>query len=264
MAFKSSERSFDTRTNFTDSMTRFIADEAAFISSDEDVGAKMDAGLEKIVRHSADKEKSKEKEVSEKIKAFNKDNPKFNKEAKKELKQLKAEDKVLKVREVNLQIEKEAFLSKLATGQLKKEEADMKRASLQREERFCSGERTRIESRKVELKEVKKQKASLSKEKKAAKKSAAKRVSVANFLKGKKDLSNELANNGDISGNAFSDGKTGLVGAMLELVNPIEYAKKKLFIVVLGALPEFLLVSGCVMFLVSVIGVLLDALNPFS
>lgn len=61
MAFKSSERTFETRTHFTDSMTRFIAEEAIFSSSEDDANAKMDAGLEKIVRHSADKDKSKAK-----------------------------------------------------------------------------------------------------------------------------------------------------------------------------------------------------------
>lgn len=265
MAFKSSERSFDTRSHFTDSMTRFITDDAMFISSgDEDVGNKMDAGLEKVVRHSADKDKSKEKAVDERIEAFNKENPHFNRESRKELKILNTESKALSVREEKLQIEQQAFQSKLAAGQLRKEEAELTRASLQREERFCSNERTRIESRKFELKEAKKQKESLSKEKKAAKKRAATKVSVTNFLKGKKDLSDQMANNVDISGNAFADGNTGLVGALLDTINPMEMLKKRLLIAVIGALPEILLTSGIVMFIVTVIGILMDAINPFS
>lgn len=264
MAFKSSERTFETRTHFTDSMTRFIAEEAIFTSSEDDANAKMDAGLEKIVRHSADKDKSKAKELKEELKVFEKQNPTFDKDTKQELKQLKVEDKTLKVREEKLQMEQQAFQSKLAAGQLKKEEADKTRASLQNEERFCSGERTRIESRKVELKEAKKEKDSKSKSKKNARKKAASKISVANFLKGKKDLSNELANNGDISGNAFSDGKTGMVGAVLDVINPMTYLKMLLAKVVAAAAPYVLIFSGVIMVVVMIVAILMQVLSPIQ
>lgn len=264
MAFKSSERTFEKRTHFTDSMTRFIADEAVFASSEEDANAKMDAGLERIVRHSADKDKSEAKVLREEIKAFEKSNPTFDKDIKLELKALKEEDKALKVREEKLQIEQQAFQSKLAAGQMKKEEADKTRASLQGEERFCSGERTRIEGRKTELKEAKKEKDSKNKKKSDSKKKAATKMSVANFLKGKKDLSNELANNGDISGNAFTDGNKGVVGAVLDVINPMTYLKKFISYIAAAIAPYVLVFSGIIMVVVMIVAILVQVLSPIQ
>lgn len=264
MAFKSSERTFDKRTHFTDSMTRFIADEAVFASSEEDANAKMDAGLERIVRHSADKDKKEAKILGEEIKAFEKANPTFDKDVKSELKTLKAEDKALKVREENLQIEQQAFQSKLAAGQIKKEEADKTRARLQSEERFCSGERDRIESRKTELKEAKKEKDSKNKKNSDSKKKAATKMSVANFLKGKKDLSNELANNADYSGNAFSDGKRGLVGTVLEVINPMTYLKQYIAGIVAAAAPYVLAFTGIIMVVIMIVAILVQVLSPIQ
>lgn len=266
MAFKDSNRAFEERTHFTDALEKFISEEAAFISDDENsnAGEKMDAGLEKLARHSADKDKKEAKQLSKEIKEFDKENPHFKKEMKAELKGLKEEDKVLKVREENLKLEQQSFQTKLAAGQLTKEEADTKRAALKSEERFCTAERERIDTRKTELKEVKKDKDAKNKKKSEAKKKATTKLSVANFLRGKKDLSNELANNGDLSGNAFSDGKQGVVGMVLDAINPMTYIKKFVAGIIAAATPYIVLIGGLVMLIITVIGILIQVLSPIK
>lgn len=264
MAFKDSERTFATRTHFADSMTKFMEEEAVFTSSEEDANAKLDAGLELIARHSADKDRLTIREINAETDELKKENPTFDKDMKKELMELKADDRSLRFREEQLLIEQQEFQSKNVVGLLEKDEEVKIRTYLQKEERICSEERTRIEGRKKELKEIKKEKKLTSREKKKAMKKAATKLSIANYLKGKKDLSNELANNGDISGNAFSDGKTGIVSMVLDVINPMTYLKILLTKLVAAIAPYVLIFSGIIMVVIMIVTILMQVLSPIQ
>ncbi|MBR3771019.1 MAG: C40 family peptidase [Clostridium sp.] len=70
MAFKDSKKSFDERSKFTDSMNRFLSDEAVFASGEKeaDANAKVDAKLERIAWHSASNDWNRAKQLKEQIK----------------------------------------------------------------------------------------------------------------------------------------------------------------------------------------------------
>lgn len=82
-------------------------------------------------------------------------------------------------------------------------------------------------------KEFAKKQESAKKEKKKEQKKAAAKTAVANMLRAKKDMSNDLASE-QVSGNAFTDGVSGMLKTFAEAINPTRWVK--LWVAKLGAL----------------------------
>lgn len=264
MAFKENNERFDSKENFVSSVFKFLSEEAAFLSDEEeskDLGAGVETGLEAVVVKSASDEKKKVKEADEKIKQFNKDNPQTNKDIHMELKNLKAEDRVLRGREQRLTNEQRQFQQRLVSGKLSNEDAKVMRERLQREERFCNGERDRIENRKTELNETKAKRKELDKEKKQAKKKAASKTSIANVIKRGKGVKKDFEGNTESSGNAFADGSGGTVGMILDVINPLTYLKHLGMTIAVALVPYIILIMGIVVVIMTIVAILGMALS---
>lgn len=206
MAFKESKATFDSGNRFGDEMKRFISDEAGKFTSGENeaAAANVDASVEKMVRISAEKNKTEIKRIKQEVKEY------------------------------------------------KKEEKEIKKNHEHREER------------KEEKRQVKQERKEKSKEKNKENKKAASKLAVGNMLKAKKDVSNDLAGKNADSGNAFTDAKSGFVGTLATVANPMTYVKK--FVAYLGAIlaPYFLIFMTFAIVIIVVVALLFDILSPIK
>ena len=82
------------------------------------------------------------------------------------------------------------------------------------------------------------------------------------MLRSKKDISNDLAGGGANTGDAFHDGKSGLVGTILEVVNPMHYMKA--FMAKMAALlaPYVLMFMTVAIIMVILVALVFDFLQP--
>ena len=218
MAFKDSKKSFDERSNFTDSMTRFLSDEAVFARGEKeaDANAKMDAKLERIAWHSASKNRNRIKELNKKIKELDKEKS-----------------------------DKNGNNSKSETGANRSDPKNNGNANESHEKKEMD-------------------KKALSKEKSSETKKAAAKTAIANMFKAKKDASNELSGTKEATGNAFLDGKQGLVNFVLEAINPMTYLKQMISAIAAMIAPYVLLFSGVFMLIVMIIALLFQILSPME
>ena len=221
MAFKDSKKSFDERSKFTDSMSRFLSDEAVFASGEKeaDANAKVDAKLERIAWHSASRDWNKAKELKQQIKKMEriKENEDSNEHKENEKKKTESKDASTE--------------SKNETGSESKGEADKK---------------------------------ALNKEKSEATKKAAAKTALANVFKAKKDVSSELSGTKEATGNAFTDGKQGLVNFILETLNPMTYLKQLASYLAAMIAPYVLLFTGVAMVVVIIVALLFQILSPIE
>lgn len=106
-----------------------------------------------------------------------------------------------------------------------------------------------------------KKKKELNAEKKKQTKKQAAKTAIGNFLRKKGAFSNELAGK-ETSGDAFRDGREGLVGTVLEAINPMHYLK--MFLAKIAALlaPAILIFMTIAIILVVIVALLFDVLQP--
>ena len=231
MAFKDSKSFSDAKKNFTNEMARFVSNEASFFSSEdhEAASANVDAAFEKAVTYSAGKN-------AEKAKQHKKELRKLKASIKKDSKELKASEKRLEVGKQNIQTRKN--------------------------EQFVKSETARItDNRKEVNKKLDKKKEHKKKSNNAKKKQTAK-LSVANMLRSKKNLSDEAAGGGANTGDAFQDGKSGLVGKVLEVVNPMHYLKALMAKLAALLAPYILLFMTVAIIMVIMVALIFNVLQP--
>ena len=236
MEFNKTTASFSKEGHFTDSMKRFVSEEAAFLypEKEEAASSAFDKTAKKGFRFSASKSKSKAKEQ------------------KKILDDLLNEKDVSDSQEISPGKEKSVDGSGEADFKSEKEE-DSKFSD---EEKSSSKDKAAKEGRSEKEQNAKKEKD------KETKKAAAK-TAVANFLKSKADMGNELVGN-KTTGDALKDGNTGLVKTFTTLINPMTYLKMAL--AELGAFlaPYILIFISAAAVILIIVALLFSVLQPLA
>ena len=267
MGFKESKKFDEHKGNFTNEMAKFVSHEAGQFQNEgnEAASANVDAAFEKAIQISSQKNQTKAKEY------------------KNERKELRAEEKLeLKQQKADRQLNQTKMSSdKGNPSQINSNQSYQSASQMQtsrfienskEKEQFHKGashkeSKEKTESARVadsndrKLSTVEKKKELKKKEHKERKKQASK-ISVGQMLKSKKDISNELAGGGANTGDAFHDGKSGLVGRVLEVVNPMHYLKS--MIVKIGALiaPYVLMFMTVSIVIVVVVALMFEVMQP--
>lgn len=286
MGFKESKVAFASKSNFTDDMKRFVADEAArfTLGSNEAASANLDEMAEKTVRLSAEKNKKSVKEQKQIIAEI--------KEKKKELKgksihQSKEkmasnpsyyQDKVesshsrstsdngakFETDKVDADTTARANARKNDGAAFEgSDEVSEKAFSKDSDEKFSNDSKFDKEATK---KDLDKKQDSAKKEKSKEQKKAASKTSVATLLRAKKDVANDLVNDKS-TGNAFADGVSGLLKTFVEFINPMRWVKSlmaKLAAVIALYIAIFMVVATVVMIIVMFIFSVLQPLKAVS
>ncbi|HOO79983.1 MAG TPA: NlpC/P60 family protein [Lachnospiraceae bacterium] len=286
MGFKESKVAFASKSNFTDDMKRFVADEAArfTLGSNEAASANLDEMAEKTVRLSAEKNKRNVKEQKHIIAEI--------KEKKKELKgksihQSKEkmasnpsyyQDKVesshsrstsdngakFETDKVDADTTARANARKNDGAAFEgSDEVSEKAFSKDSDEKFSNDSKFDKEATK---KDLDKKQDSAKKEKSKEQKKAASKTSVATLLRAKKDVANDLVNDKS-TGNAFADGVSGLLKTFVEFINPMRWVKSlmaKLAAVIAPYIVIFMVVATVVMIIVMFIFSVLQPLKAVS
>lgn len=286
MGFKESKVAFASKSNFTDDMKRFVADEAArfTLGSNEAASANLDEMAEKTVRLSAEKNKKSVKEQKQIIAEI--------KEKKKELKgksihQSKEkmasnpsyyQDKVesshsrstsdngakFETDKVDADTTARANARKNDGAAFEgSDEVSEKAFSKDSDEKFSNDSKFDKEATK---KDLDKKQDSAKKEKSKEQKKAASKTSVATLLRAKKDVANDLVNDKS-TGNAFADGVSGLLKTFVEFINPMRWVKSlmaKLAAVIAPYIAIFMVVATVVMIIVMFIFSVLQPLKAVS
>ena len=254
MAFKNEGADFRSQSHFTNEMSRFVGDEVASFSNNETAAGAVDDMAEKAVRVSYEKTKSKHED----IKAHRKDIASQIKTQEKSLKEEKAE--YVKAKQ-ELQDKKDMLEAKMKSQGTSKEFKEEK-AKIKEQERFLNDKASNIETKELKLNEKRAEKKDVKKKENKERKKQSAKLNVANMLKAKKGISNEVGGIGGVTGDAFEDGKSGLVGTFLQYINPFYYLKKLL--AYLGSLlaPYVLIFATIAIVLVMIIALLFDALSP--
>lgn len=235
MEFNSSAAVFSKKGSFTDSMKRFISEEAAIFSHEDEEAAvaSFDKTAEKIVRFSADKNKTKAKQH------------------KVLLDSLKAEGKQGSG--------KSDLTNNTVTGKAVTDNPVMDKFTDNGNTVKTSGNE-KTSSGKTEM--TSKEKAA-KKEKSKETKKAATKTAVANFLKAKADMSNDIVTD-KVTGDALKDGNSGLVKTFTTVINPMTYVKKwlaKLAAIVAPYIAIFTTVAAVVLI---IIALLFSILSPIA
>lgn len=133
---------------------------------------------------------------------------------------------------------------------------------MKNEEKLWEKENERTFSKRTDSDAVahNKRKKQLTKEQKKQSKKQAAKTAIAKFFKKKKDAME--AGSKESSGDAFADGKDGLVGAVLEAINPMHYLK--MYIAKMAALlaPFVVLFMTIAIIVVVIVALLFDVLQP--
>ena len=266
MAFKEEGIGFNNRSHFTNEMARFVGTEASMFSKGEDTAVgKVDDMAEKAVRMSYEKSKTEHgglkaerKEVEAQIKT-QKESLKKDEESYKEASSKLAERK--EALESKIKAESQTHKSAEQKAAFDKEVKE-ERAKIKEQERFLDDKAAQIEEKDYKLKQTQEKKKEYKKKEDKAKKKQSAKLNAASVLKVKKDISNELGGGGANTGDAFHDGKGGLVGTFLEVINPMHYVKALL--AKLGALlaPYVVIFATISIFVVVIFAILFDVLSP--
>lgn len=203
MEFKNSTASFDVRPKFSDSMKRFVCEEAARFTMDhnEAASASVDEKFEQAMRFSAGVSKGKAKEAKKKSIFLEENEMNHSDESFKSIHQSKTKES-----------SKESFRSSSDQIYEKDGKSDYKSFGVVKNQ--ADGKPDSSEGVKALKKEASKE------QRKAATKTA-----VANMFQAKKELSNQLSSD-KVTGDAFKDGNTGFMKVMTEYLNPMHYVKK--------------------------------------
>lgn len=285
MGFKESKVAFASKSNFTDDMKRFVADEAArfTLGSNESASANLDEMAEKTVRLSAEKNKKNVKEqkqilveIKEKKKEFNGksihqskedvvSNPSYYQD-KVDASHSRSSDNDARFETDKVEADVHAKNKAKETNGTTFEESDEahERAfSKDVDEKFSEDTKFDKEATK---KELNKKQDSAKKEKSKEQKKAASKTSVATLLRAKKDVANDLVNDKS-TGNAFSDGVSGLLKTFVEFINPMRWVKSlmaKLAAVIAPYIAIFMVIATIVMIIVMFIFSVLQPLKAVS
>ena len=173
MEFNSSAATFSKKDHFSDAMKRFVSEEAAIFTpeGEEAASASMDRTAEKLVRFSADKNKANVKEQKRILGSI--------RDKKEQIMQSE------KIQGETMQGESK-FEGSSGTGFSKEAGASSSGASGKEKKELSSAEKS---AKKTKSKETRK---------------AATKTAVANFLKAKADMSNDLVSD-KVSGDAMKD-----------------------------------------------------------
>lgn len=235
MEFNSSAAVFSKKGSFTDSMKRFISEEAAIFNHEDEeaAAASFDKTAEKIVRFSADKNKTKAKQHKDLLEA------------------LKTEGKQ--------DVGKPDLTEKAVTGKPVTDNPVMDKFTDNGNTVKTSGTE-KSSSGKTEM--TSKEKAA-KKEKSKETKKAATKTAVANFLKAKADMSNDIASD-KVTGDALKDGNSGLVKTFTTVINPMTYLKKWLAELAAIVAPYIAIFTTVAAVLVIIIALLFSILSPIA
>lgn len=232
MEFNSSAATFSKKDHFSDAMKRFVSEEAAIFTpeGEEAASASMDGTAEKLVRFSADKNKANVKEQKRILGII---------EDKKE--QIKQSERI----QGETKQGESKFDGSSGAGFSKEAGASSSGASRKAKKELSSAEKS---AKKTKSKETRK---------------AATKTAVANFLKAKADMSNDLVSD-KVSGDAMKDGNTGLVKTLTTLINPMTYLKK--WVAKIGAMiaPYILIFVSVAAVVLIIISLLFSVLQPIA
>jgi len=238
--FKSSGAEFKDKNCFVDDMKRFVCDEAARFTTggNEAASASIDEAFERGVRFSVEKNKRAIKEQKQIIKELN--------TKKKEL--LKTDIESIHPSEG----EATSTDSSSHSSSREKDSKESKESSASRQ----SEKEKEIDSKKEAAKKEKN---------KEAKKAGAK-VAVANLLKAKAEMSNDLSGE-KVTGDAMKDGNSGMMKILTHYLNPMTYMRK--LIAYLGAviapyILAFMAIAAVVMIIVMFIFSILQPLQEIG
>lgn len=200
MEFKSSDAVFKEKNCFVDDMKRFMCDEAARFTTggNEAASASIDEFAERGVRFSIEKNKRAIKQQKQAIREL---------DAKKE-ELLKTEMESIHPSE-----------KEISGGDSSSSYSD----SSQKDSKEKGESSSHQASEKEKELDSKKEKAKKEKSKEAKKAGA--KTAVANLLKAKAELSNDLVGN-KVTGDALKDGNTGMMKMLTHALNPMTYMRK--------------------------------------
>ena len=209
MEFKSAGAVFRDKNCFADEMRRFVCDEAARFTteSNEAASASIDEFAERGVRFSIEKHKQ---------------NIKTQKQVLKEIEAKRAE--LVSDDTESIHPSGEELPEKTSSSSKEKEEQGKSEAGNKATEKE---------------KELDKKKENAKKEKSKETKKAGAKTAVANLLKAKAELSNDLVGN-KTTGDALMDGNTGMMKILTYYLNPMTYLRK-LVAVIAGAIAPYIL-----------------------
>ncbi|MDD4372171.1 MAG: NlpC/P60 family protein [Anaerostipes sp.] len=259
MGFKEKKAFSENKGNFTNQMACFVSHEAGQFTGEENASASgsLDAAAEKAIRLSAEKNRS------EKIEVKSQRND-LKESIRMDQKQLKAEEKNLTQKKAEIVKEKHELKVKQQDSRFTKEELKEHKEKIKEQERFTEKETSRISDKRAEVNEKLDKKKELKKKEDKQRKKQATKVSIGNMLRSKKDISNELAGGGANTGDAFADAKGGLVGTLLEVVNPMHYVKAFIAKIVALIAPAVLLFTTIAMVVVIIVAILFQVLMPLK
>ena len=285
MGFKESKVAFASKSNFTDDMKRFVADEAArfTLGSNEAASANLDEMAEKTVRISAEKNKRNVKEQKQIIAEIKEKKRELNGKSTHQSKgdvvgnQSYYQDKVdgshSRSSDNGAKFETDKVEADIHGKTTTKEtdgttfegsdEAHERTFSRDTDEKFSEDTKFDKETAK---KDLDKKQDSAKKEKSKEQKKAASKTSVATLLRAKKDVANDLVNDKS-TGNAFADGVSGLLKTFVEFINPMRWVKSlmaKLAAVIAPYIAIFMVVATVVMIIVMFIFSVLQPLKAVS
>ena len=259
MVFKEKKSFSENKGNFSDQMACFVSHEAGQFTGEENASASgnLDAVAEKAIRLSAEKNRSEKKDMKSQRKEL-KENIRADQ------KQLKVDEKKQTQRKEEISKKKSELVKKQSDSRFSKEELQEHKEKIKDAERFTEKETSRISDKRVEVNEKLEQKKEFKKKEDKQRKKQATKVSIGNMLRSKKDISNELAGGGANTGDAFADAKGGLVGTLLEVVNPMHYAKAFIAKIVALIAPAVLLFTTIAMVIVIIVSILFQVLMPLK
>lgn len=265
MGFKENKVDFSTKAKFTDELASFVSHEAGFVTGEgnEAASANMDALAEKAVIASRSKNlvEVKSKRIEQRF---------TNKEIKEAKRDVESSRKQQKIRQEHRNLDQKELDQMLRDNRIhpsnpshSKEVIAEKKESIQNQDRFIAKEDARIEAKQTEIQKGKSTKKEAKKTESKARKKAATKTSVARMLRAKKDIANGLASD-KATGDAFSDGKTGMVGTFLELINPMHYFKSWLAKIGATIAPYVLIFMTSMCVIVMIVALLFDVLAPIA
>lgn len=238
--FKSSGAEFKDKNCFVDDMKRFVCDEAArfTIGGNEAASASIDEAFERGVRFSVEKNKRAIKEQKQVIKELN--------TQKKEL---------LKTDIESIHPSEGEDTSTDSSSHSSSKEKDVKESKESSDSRQSEKE-----------KEIDNKKETAKKEKSKEAKKAGAKVAVANLLKAKAEMSNDLSGE-KVTGDAMKDGNTGMMKILTHYLNPMTYMRK--LVAYLGAviapyILAFMAIAAVVMIIVMFIFSILQPLQEIG
>ena len=239
--FKSSNAVFKDKNCFVDDMKRFVCDEAARFTTggNEAASASIDEFAERGVRFSVEK----------------------HKRAIKEHKQVMKELDIQKKELLKTDIES-IHPSEGEGGSVDSSSPSSSNMEKDSKEKKESSNNQRSEKEK----EIDSKKEAAKKEKSKEAKKAGAKVAVANLLKAKAEMSNDLSGE-KVTGDAMKDGNTGMMKILTHYLNPMTYIRK--LVAYLGAviapyILAFMAIAAVVMIIVMFIFSILQPLQEIG